>query len=42
MFERLEDHLLDDIGVDVQSMQHIRLRERAVRRLSLTACGGHI
>ena len=42
MFQQLDDHLLDDIGVDVQSVQRIRLRERAVRQLSLTACGGHI
>lgn len=42
MFEQLDDHLLDDIGVDVQSVQRVRIRERAVRRLSLTACGGHI
>lgn len=42
IFERIDDHLLDDIGVDVESVQRIRLRERTVRHLSLIACGGHI
>jgi len=41
-FQQLDDHLPDDIGVDVQSVQRLRLRERAVRRLSFIACGGHI
>jgi len=41
-FGQFDDHLLVDIGVDVQAIEQMRARDRAVRRLSLIANGGGI
>ena len=40
MFEDLDDHVLDDVGIDSEMIRRSRLNAYAIRRLSLVACGG--
>jgi len=42
MFEELDDHLRDDIGIDDGRLREAHRREEAFRRAYLAGCGGSL
>jgi len=42
MFEQLEDHLLDDLGIEDGTLRGARERAEVLRRIYLAGCGGFL
>jgi uncharacterized protein YjiS (DUF1127 family) len=41
-FEELDDHLLDDIGIDDGRLRRTHQKDAAFRRMYLAGCGGFL